>query len=60
VQISRTGNQVKVSWIPPKGILQQADNLKGTWTDVPNTANPFVINLNPNTPPRSFYRVKLE
>jgi uncharacterized repeat protein (TIGR01451 family) len=59
VQISRTGNQVKISWIPPEGILQQTDNLNGPWTNLSNVPNPFVFNLDPNTP-RSFYRVKLE
>ena len=56
LQIRRQGNQVTLSWTPPGGTLQQANDVIGPWFNLPTATNPFTINANTA---RKFYRVRL-
>ncbi len=46
LQITHSGNTVTISWAPAAASqkLQSATDIKGPWTDVANTANPFTAN----------------
>jgi hypothetical protein len=44
-----------ISWQEP-GILQQAPEVTGPWTDIIGVTNPYIVD--PTTAPRMFYRLK--
>jgi hypothetical protein len=44
-----------ISWQQP-GILQEAPEVTGPWTDIPGAANPYIVD--PTGSPRKFYRLK--
>jgi hypothetical protein len=44
-----------ISWQEP-GILQQAPEVTGPWTDIIGATNPYIVD--PTTGPRMFYRLK--
>jgi hypothetical protein len=48
-----SGGQLQLTW--PRGILQQADNVTGPYTDVQSVASPYVITP---TGLRKFYRIR--
>jgi hypothetical protein len=47
---------VVVSWTGA-GMLQQADTLTGSWTDIPSATSPYIIPANALAP-QKFYRVR--
>lgn len=53
--ISRSGDSITLTW--PFGTLQQADNVAGTYTDLPSATSPHTILIGA-TP--KFYRVKVQ
>jgi hypothetical protein len=53
--ISRSGGNVTVAW-SGNGVLQWADDVTGTWTDVPGAMNPFIMDA--STAARKFFRLR--
>jgi hypothetical protein len=55
----KVGNTITISWAGG-GKLQQADDLNGSWTDVPGgSISPCIIQINPLSP-QKFYRLKCD
>ena len=55
LMLFRSGKAVVLSW--PFGVLQQADEVAGTFTDVPGSSSPFTNSI---SAPARFYRVLLQ
>jgi hypothetical protein len=55
LSISKSGNSITLTW--PFGTLQQADNVTGTYTDMPSATSPQTIQMGA-TP--KYYRVKVQ
>ena len=53
--ISSQGGMIRITW--DAGVLQQADDVHGTYTDVPGAASPYTITIT-GSAPQKFYRVR--
>ena len=53
IRLRWTGGRVEVTW--NYGVLQNADDARGPWNDVPNAASPYVIEVDES---REFFRTR--
>jgi hypothetical protein len=54
LSIDRNGNQVSISWTG-NGTLQQSDSLNGSWTDIADPSNPYLVQP---TEAAAFFRMR--
>jgi hypothetical protein len=53
MSIQFSGGQLQLAW--PRGVLQEADNVSGPYTDVTNATSPYTITP---TASRKFFRIR--
>lgn len=56
LSLTRSASGPIISWDDPDGILQQANQVTGTWADVPGATNGYPVN---STGPGQFFRLRL-